>query len=588
MTRPETRPALGVAALAALDRQLQMPQGETLPYLVRHDPSVREDADRRAGGSVVLRVRAEPDAIVAGEAIVHHGDRIERRPLVRIAPDPHEEVWEAVVPAAVPGIGYSFRLRTPTGQALLGRTGFQANMPAEARFRVPDRPAAGVPDWARGAVFYQVFPDRFARASRTRDATPGAADGGSGPGALEPWHEPPTGTGFKGGDLAGLGERLDALADLGVDALWLTPVFASPSNHRYDTVDFHRIDPRLGTEDDLRRLVDDAHERRIRVILDGVFNHVSVEHPFFRDVILRGPSSPYWRWFEVRRWPFEGHGDADYAGWWGHGHMPELDLGNPEVEAYVLEIGTRWIERCGIDGWRLDVAGEVPLSFWRRFRSEVRRVRPDAYLLAEVWGDPRPFVQGDTFDATMHYGFRRVVLEFLTGRLPAPVAATHLSRLYHRLPRDAAEAQYTLLGSHDVSRVLHDLGGEPELVALAVAIQFAYPGAPAVYYGDEVGLDGAGDPGCRAAYPWDAPPPHDLRPLLRRLTERRRASATLRHGALGCRADGPDRLEIIRHDAGEVVRLVVDRSARTAVWSQDRGEPPPTAPEAPMEEERSS
>jgi cyclomaltodextrinase / maltogenic alpha-amylase / neopullulanase len=540
------------------DRELQMPQGETLPYDVRHAPEAREDADRRDDGTVMLRLRVEAGVVQQAEVVLFLDEVPRCIAMTRRSADTHEEVWESDAIPSAPPLSYYFRMQTITGQALLGRTGLQASLPREARFRLEERDAATVPAWARGAVVYQIFPDRFARVE---------GEGGSGAEAFEPWDAAPTSAGFKGGTLRGIVGRLDALAALGVDALWLNPVFRSPSNHGYDTIDFFAIEPRLGSFADLRDLVRGAHARGMRVILDGVFNHVSEAHPFFVDVAHRGPDSPYWSWFKVRRWPFGRHDEDHYAAWWGHAHLPELDLANPEVQAYFLEVGRSWIREADIDGWRLDVAGEVPLAFWRRFRDAVRTEKPDAYLLAEVWGDARPFVQGDTFDATMHYAFRRAVLEFLSGGLDAPACARHLSRLYHRLPRSAAEAQFNLLGSHDVSRVRHDLRGDAQLVALALAIQFAYPGIAALYYGDEVGLDGVGDPGCRAAYPWDRPVAYDLRPLVTQLAAQRRAHPALRTGSLQCRARGDDALEIVRTLDGDVVTLLVDRAARRASWA---------------------
>lgn len=537
------------------DRELQMPQGETLPYAFRHDPERREDADVRDDGRVALRLRAEAGVVERAEAVIFVEEAPLRVALTRRAADDHEEVWESDAIASATPFTYYFRIQTVTGQALLGRTGLQASLPTEARFRVAPGDPPEVPAWARGAVCYQIFPDRFARGDADAD------------GDREPWDAAPTGTGFKGGTLRGIAGRLDALAALGVEALWLNPIFRSPSNHGYDTTDFFAVEPRLGSLADLRELVGAAHARGLRVLLDGVFNHVSDQHPFFVDVVQRGPDSPYWPWFKVRRWPFERRDEHHYAAWWGHRHLPELDLAHPEVQAYVLDVGRHWIREAGVDGWRLDVAGEVPVAFWRRFRAAVRAEKPDAYLLAEVWGDARPFVQGDAFDATMHYPFRRAVLEFLRGGLDARACGRHLDRLYHRLPRAVAEAQYNLLGSHDVSRVRHDLGGDAELVALAFAIQFAYPGIAAVYYGDEVGVDGAGDPGCRAGYPWDRPVAYDLRELVSRLAARRRAEPALRRGTVRCRGLGADVLEIVRALDGDVVTLVVDRAARSASWT---------------------
>lgn len=536
------------------DRQLQMPQGDTLPYLISHRPEHREDADLRNDGSLYLRLRVEAGVIHDSEVICFKDDVPERIQLTCRYSDTHEEVWESAPILWEPCLEYYFRLQTVTGQALFGRTGLQASLPKEARFRLAERNASDAPAWARSAVFYQIFPDRFCRTSAQEDD-------------LEPWDSPPTSTGFKGGSLRGITSKLDYLKQLGIDALWLNPLFCSPSNHRYDTTDFYTIDPRLGTIRDLHELTHEAHVRGMRVILDGVFNHVSEEHPFFQDVVRNGQASPYWSWFKIRRWPIEERNDTYYSAWWGHGHLPELDLMNPDVQTYFLEVGTHWIHEADIDGWRLDVAGEVPLAFWQEFRIAVRDAKPDAYLLAEVWGDARPFIQGDSFDATMNYPFRRAVLEFLRGRIDAYACATHLNRLYYRLPKEVADVQYNLLGSHDVSRIRHDLGGDTKLVELAFAIQFAYPGIAALYYGDELGLGGGGDPGCRKAYRWEQPVEADLRDVVQRLASMRQHEPILKIGNVHCRAIDAHTLQICRSLSGKSTTLTVDRIQRSTMWS---------------------
>ncbi|MEX2535417.1 MAG: glycoside hydrolase family 13 protein [Trueperaceae bacterium] len=543
-----------------LDRVLQMPHGETLPFSLSHHPSRREDFDFRPDGYVYLRLRAESGIIRSGEVVTLRNEQPETSLLVHRYGDSNQEVWESVSLELEEGCEYYFRLQTITGQALFGATGLQASLPKEARFRVAELEPSTVPAWARGAAFYQIFPDRFHRGREPKNAPSYG---------LEPWGSDPTATGFKGGTLAGITEKLGYLERLGINALWLNPVFSSPSNHRYDTTDFFAIDQRLGTADDLGLLVREAHARGIKVILDGVFNHVSEEHLFFKDVVERGRESPYWDWFRVRRWPIEEHSDDSYATWWGHGHLPQLDLDNPQVQQYFLDVGVHWLEEHDIDGWRLDVAGEVPLDFWRRFRSVIRAAKSDAYLLAEVWGDGRNFLQGDSFDATMNYSFRRIVLEFLCGGLDASKSAAFLNRLYYRYPREIAEAQYNLLGSHDVSRLSHDLGGDLHLVELAFVIQCGYPGSTALYYGDEIAMAGEGDPGCRRAFPWtdagDAGS-QPLRDAVARFLALRKEEPVLRNGLVHCTATDNDTLLIKRSLANDSVTLSVNRATGCYDW----------------------
>lgn len=535
------------------DRNLQSPQGCVFPFDIRHNPTRLEEAFIEED-HLCLRLNVEPGVIIAGEVVCKQGAELVQIPLRRVHQDEHLDCWETQLLAPLFPLHYYFRLKVTTGQLLYGATGLQASLPSEVWFYLNNAPSAEVPAWARGATFYQIFPDRFARSA---DAL--AAD--------EPWDAEPTSSGFKGGNLKGITERLDYLVDLSIDAIWLNPVFESPSNHRYDTVDFYSIDERLGSTEDLRELVGCARERGIRVILDGVFNHVSEAHPYFLDVKEKGEASPYWSWFNIERWPFQGYGEDDYMSWWGHGHLPQLNLNNSDVQTYFLEVGTYWLEHTGIDGWRIDVAGEIPISFWRRFHEAVKAVKVDAYLVAEIWGDARAYTQGDSFDATMHYPFRQTVLAFLTGQLDAALCAIYLNRLYYRLPRQTAQVQYNLLGSHDVSRIRHELGGDLERVKMATALQIAYPGVAALYYGDEIGLQGEGDPGCRRTFPDSlSHQSYELRNYVKELTKKRRDSPALRIGSVKCYAEDNDNLVIERRSGQEKIVLKLDRANSNIFW----------------------
>src|SRR5690606_37075941 len=242
-----------------------------------------------------------------------------------------------------------------------------------------------VPDWVKDAVFYQVFPDRFARSERLPK-----------PANLEPWGSPPTVHGYKGGDLLGVLDRLEAL---GVNAIYLNPVFASTANHRYHTADYHAVDPLLGGDRALAELLDGAHARGMRVILDGVFNHSGRGFLPFADVLENGEKSPYLDWFHVRRLPLNayGGGELGYEAWWGLPALPKLNVANPLVREFVFELGERWL-RFGADGWRLDVPSEIDDDeFWREFRRRCVGAKGDAYIVGEIWELAERWVQGDMF-----------------------------------------------------------------------------------------------------------------------------------------------------------------------------------------------
>ena len=402
-----------------------------------------------------------------------------------------------------------------------------------------------VPDWVRDAVFYQVFPDRFARSERVPK-----------PGQLEPWDAPPTTHGFKGGDLLGIVERLPYLAELGVNALYLTPIFESASNHRYHTFDYLAVDPLLGGDAALRELLDAAHARGMRVVLDGVFNHTGRGFWAFHHVLENGAASPYRDWyqfdpevlagsrpFKPYPWPpdiddapdepslqatDDARGDASvsrlgYRAWWGLPALPKLNTSNPEVREYLLGVAEHWL-RFGIDGWRLDVPTEIrDEGFWQDFRRRCRAVNPDAYIVGEIWHEAPEWLRGDRFNAVMNYPLAEAILGFAAqDHLDEPVVRAHheyggrvhrrngaefgleLERLMSLYDRAVTEVQLNLLGSHDTPRYRTMAGNDRAAYHLAVLLQATLPGAPCTYYGDEIGLVGGNDPGCRGAFPWDA------------------------------------------------------------------------------------
>lgn len=427
------------------------------------------------------------------------------------------------------------------------------------------------PEWVRDAVFYQVFPDRFARSGRVDP-----------PGPLEPWDAPPTTHGFKGGDLYGVVDRLGYLQDLGVTALYLNPIFASASNHRYHTYDYYAVDPLLGGNAAFRELLDAAHARGMRVVIDGVFNHASRGFWPFNHVLECGRGSPYLDWFHVNRdllaegrplraYPDESLemalADSDWAAghragmesfhtlgyraWWDLPALPKLNTDNPKVREYIFDVAEHWI-RFGADGWRLDVAAEIDDDeFWREFRRRVKGVDPEAYIVAEIWHEDHRWLGGDQFDAFMNYPLAEVAISFCAGRhLDERVIGQHgelvanirredgptfARRLTHAIScYDPAvnAVQLNLLGSHDTPRVLTMCGGDRDALRLATIVQMTVGGAPCVYYGDEIGMAGEQDPHCRSAFPtdesaWD----RDLLAFFRGAIALRHRHAALRRGA---------------------------------------------------------
>lgn len=407
-----------------------------------------------------------------------------------------------------------------------------------------ERPALSyVPAWVKDAVFYQIFPDRFAMSERVLK-----------PGNLQPWDSPPTNEGYMGGDLYGVLERLDHIEALGANAIYFTPIFASASNHRYHTADYYQVDPLLGGNEALRELVNECHRRGIRVVLDGVFNHASRAFLPFNDILEQGPHSAYIDWFFVEGWPlsaYDGSRPANYVSWVDNRALPKFNTDNPIVREYLMRVGEYWLREYQIDGWRLDVPFEITTpGFWQEFRQRVRAVNPEAYIVGEVWRDARVWLQGDQFDGVMNYLFtapliaftagERVMIEMTEGRsyepypaLDAPGFARAIESLLEMYNWEHTQAQMNLLDSHDTARLLTMAQGDAASVRLATLFQMTYPGAPSIFYGDEIGLPGALDPDSRRGMPWDtAAWDLDLLDYFKRAIKLRHDHPVLRHGTL--------------------------------------------------------
>lgn len=380
-----------------------------------------------------------------------------------------------------------------------------------------------VPYWVQDAIFYQIFPDRFANGDPSKD-----------PPNAQKWGATPTVWGFQGGDLRGIIQRFDYLLDLGVNALYLNPIFHSPSNHRYNTLDYYKIDPRLGDMIDFHALLDIAHRNNVRVLLDGVFNHTARGFFAFNDVLENGDHSAYKNWYHIHRFPLDAFSSGDaahYDAWWKIKSLPKLNTSNPEVRKYIMGVARYWLER-GIDGWRLDVPNEIDDDdFWLEFRHVVKSANRDAYILGEIWEvDPR-WANDTHFDGLMHYPVKNALLPMLHGHDKIDVFANKVEALLKVYPRENIHAMYVPLDSHDTERFLTLLHGHIQKLKLAFQFLFSYPGAPAIYYGDEVGVEGGKDPDCRRAFPWDpAQWKADLHPWIQSLIAVRKARPSLRRG----------------------------------------------------------
>nr|1WZL_A Chain A, Alpha-amylase II [Thermoactinomyces vulgaris]1WZL_B Chain B, Alpha-amylase II [Thermoactinomyces vulgaris] len=413
--------------------------------------------------------------------------------------DERFDYFEALLECSTKRVKYVFLLTGPQGEAVyFGETGFSAERSKAGVFQyayIHRSEVFTTPEWAKEAVIYQIFPERFANGDPSND-----------PPGTEQWAKDarPRHDSFYGGDLKGVIDRLPYLEELGVTALYFTPIFASPSHHKYDTADYLAIDPQFGDLPTFRRLVDEAHRRGIKIILDAVFNHAGDQFFAFRDVLQKGEQSRYKDWFFIEDFPVSKTSRTNYETFAVQvPAMPKLRTENPEVKEYLFDVARFWMEQ-GIDGWRLDVANEVDHAFWREFRRLVKSLNPDALIVGEIWHDASGWLMGDQFDSVMNYLFRESVIRFFaTGEIHAERFDAELTRARMLYPEQAAQGLWNLLDSHDTERFLTSCGGNEAKFRLAVLFQMTYLGTPLIYYGDEIGMAGATDPDCLRPMIWE-------------------------------------------------------------------------------------
>ena len=513
------------------------------------------------------------------------------------------EIWRCDFSVSETGLFfYWFRITGCTGTFRLFKYGDDTNMEDGGKWQLSCVPETAAPDWAKGAVIYQVFPDRFCRegdCDLTEKLTPYVLH--------ECWDEEvfwqPDETGqvlnndFYGGNFRGIAKKLPYLAALGTGILYLNPICMAFSSHRYDTADYLRPDPMLGTENEFADLCCQAHKLGIRVVLDGVFSHTgSVSRYFDRDGRFGGgafsdPDSPYRSWYKFENYPHT------YKSWWGFDTLPEIEKNDPGFHSHIREVLSHWMQ-LGADGFRLDVADELPDDFIKMIKDHIRSLRPDALLMGEVWEDAsnkiaygirrRYFIDGE-LDSVMNYPFRAAILDFLWGRDGGEKLRDTVMTVLENYPRDVALCNMNLLGSHDTPRILtalaDDFDGDraalarrhlsaeqltlgKQRLALAAVLQYALPGCPSIYYGDEIGMEGGKDPFNRRPYPWGKED-ETLRRLFRELGQLRKNTPALRLGDTEFFCAGAGRLGIVRSYEGRRVNVYIN--AGDTPWLLDGG-----------------
>ncbi|MCI6433973.1 MAG: glycoside hydrolase family 13 protein [Clostridiales bacterium] len=510
------------------------------------------------------------------------------------------EIWQGEFSLFAPGLYfYYFQIHDPHGMFRLFKQGDDANMEAGDLWQVSCIPADfTTPDWAKGAIIYQIFPDRFCRSGKV-DLT----------GKLEPysihasWNEDvdwaPDENGiiqnndFFGGNFRGITEKMDYIASLGVTILYLNPISKSFSNHRYDTGDYKTPDPMLGTEADFAAMCRAAHERGIKVILDGVYSHTGSDSLYFdRNRTFGGNGafctrqSPYYNWYTFYEWP------TNYHSWWNFDTLPTVNKMHPDFIRYIItdedSVVAHWM-KLGADGYRLDVADELPDEFIRMIHDRIRSINPDALLLGEVWEDAsnkmaydkrRRYFVGGELDSVMNYPFRTAILDFMRGRDAGERLRNTVMTIVENYPPQVVACNMNLLGTHDTPRILtalvDDFDGSREEKAhrhlsrnqlevardrlmMASFLQYTLPGSPSLYYGDEACMEGYKDPFNRRTYPWGREDPEILSHF-RCLGKLRAHHEPLRLGDIHFFTAGDKHLGFSRSYGGKTVKIYVNRS----------------------------
>ncbi len=539
---------------------------------------------------------------VTAVLLYEHGETAQLIPLELEKKNGPYDIFKGEFSIAMEGLYfYYFRIENPEGEFKLFKSGDDTNMEAGDLWQVSCVPADfHTPDWAKGATIYQVFPDRFNKAGEC-DLT----------GKLEPytvhryWHEEvewrPTPEGivlnndFYGGNFKGITEKMDYIAQMGTTILYLNPISKSFSSHRYDTGDYKVPDPMLGTLEDFKEMVKAAHDHGIKVILDGVYSHTGSDSLYFnksgafpgKDGAYQSKESPFYNWYTFYNWP------DSYNSWWNFETLPTVNKMHPDFIKYIItdedSVIAHWLN-TGIDGFRLDVADELPDEFLKLLYDRVKEINPDAYVLGEVWEDAsnktaygrrRQYFTNAELDSVMNYPFRTAIINFIRGWDPGYALKETVMSIVENYPAEVWKCNMNLLGTHDTPRILtalvDDFDGSREEKAkrrlsrnqfevarerllAASFLQYTLPGSPSLYYGDEACMEGYKDPFNRRTYPWGRED-WEFIEHFKRLGQLRKDYPALRLGDIRFFKAGDKHIGFTRSYEGKTLKIYVNRSA---------------------------
>lgn len=477
-----------------------------MEYAAIHHQPFSSDAYSYDGRTVHIKIRtkkgdADHIRLIWGDPYEYNDGRwaANEHPMRKIAATDMHDYWFAEVVPPFRRLQYAFVVTDHHEDIFFGSSGVcpyneKTLETIHYYFKLPfvhEADTFQAPEWAKSTVWYQIFPERFANGREDLS-----------PENVLPWgSKDPDVNDFFGGDLQGIVDKLDYVEDLGVNGIYLTPIFSAPSNHKYDTLDYYSIDPHFGDPELFRTLVSQIHQRGMRIMLDAVFNHIGSASPQWQDVVKNGAQSRYKDWFHIHSFPVT---EGNYDTFAFTPDMPKLHTANPEVQRYLLDIALYWIREFDIDGWRLDVANEVDHAFWKTFKQAVSAEKPDIYILGEIWHSSEPWLRGDEFHAVMNYPFTEPMIEYFADRaIPASRMAHRLNAHLMNGMKQVNEVMFNLLDSHDTKRLLTRCRNDEKKARALLAFMFAQTGSPCIYYGTEIGLDGENDPLCRKCMVWD-------------------------------------------------------------------------------------
>ena len=522
-----------------------------------------------------IRIRTKRGDIASinlhyGDPFIFIEDRYEdSKEMSKVTSDALFDYWQVEITVGYARLQYLFELKDKQGQMILyGDKGCVENTLENLHyegngFKIPyihEIDACHVPDWVADTVWYQIFPERFANGNPVIS-----------PEGVLAWDSSikPKTSDFFGGDLQGIIDHLDYLQDLGITGLYLCPIFESPSNHKYNTTDYFEIDRHFGDKETFRKLVDQAHQRGMKIMLDAVFNHIGDQAPQWQDILKYGENSVYKDWFHIQDFPVVKENlvnkrELSYHTFAFESYMPKLNTANPQVRDYLLSVATYWIEEFDIDAWRLDVANEVDHQFWRDFRKAVLAKKPDLYILGEVWHTSQPWLNGDEFHAVMNYPLSDSIKDyFLRGvkKTSQFIDEINGQSMYYR--QQISEVMFNLLDSHDTERILATAKGDSQLVKSALACLFLQRGTPCFYYGTELELDGGPDPDCRRAMPWErVSESNEMLNFMKKLIQiRKSVSDIIQHGTYSLKEIKPDVLALEWNYDGQKIQAIFNQSA---------------------------